>query len=262
MGRSSRVACVEFALDLPIMGRPIYSTMTALEASAPPGSDRHFTVGVTGMTCAACASRIEKVLRRVPGVAAANVNLATEIAQVDGDARVTSAAIEAAIAKAGYGTRPVDHGGAPEDQGKLRRELLSILVGAVLTLPLIAPMVADLAGRHLMLPAWWQLALAAPVQFWLGAPFYHGAWKALRGGTANMDVLVALGTSAAFGLSLYLMLGGEHSSLFRIGGGHHRAGAPRQMAGGARQAPHPEGAGSARIPAPDRGPGAARRPGR
>ena len=60
-----------------------------------------------------------------------------------------------------------------------------------------------------MLPAWWQFALATPVQFWLGAPFYRGAWKALRGGTANMDVLVALGTSAAFGLSLYLMMGGE-----------------------------------------------------
>jgi Cu+-exporting ATPase len=183
--------------------------MTSLEASVPGGSGRHFTVGVTGMTCAACAARIEKVLRRVPGVAAANVNLATEIAQVDGDARVTDAAIEAAIAKAGYGTRPADHGGAPEDQDKLKRELVAILVGAVLTLPLIAPMAVDLAGGHLMLSAWWQLALATPIQFWLGAPFYHGAWKALRGGTANMDVLVALGTGAAFGLSLYLMAMGE-----------------------------------------------------
>src|ERR1044072_8583650 len=107
------------------------------------------SLGVTGMTCAACATRIEKVLRRVPGVAAANVNLATEIARVDGDGRVTPAAIEAAIAKAGYGTRPADHGGAAEDEGKLRRELLSILGGAILTLPLIAPMVADLAGQHL-----------------------------------------------------------------------------------------------------------------
>src|SRR6185369_7886162 len=183
--------------------------MTSLEASAPAGADRHITIGVTGMTCAACAGRIERVLRRVPGVAAANVNLATEIAQVDGDNRVTPAAIDAAIAKAGYGTRPVDHGGVPEDQGKLRHELLSILVGAVLTVPLIAPMLGTLIDRHVMLPALWQLALAIPVQFWLGAPFYRGAWKALRGGTANMDVLVALGTSAAFGLSLYLMLGGE-----------------------------------------------------
>jgi Cu+-exporting ATPase len=182
--------------------------MTALEA-APAEAGRHFTVGVTGMTCAACAGRIERVLKRVPGVAAANVNLATEIAQVDGDDRVTPSVIEAAIAKAGYGTRPIDHSGVPEDQGRLQRELVSILVGAVLTVPLVAPMVAELAGRHIMLSAWWQLALAILVQLWLGAPFYRGAWKALRGGTANMDVLVALGTSAAFGLSLYLALGGQ-----------------------------------------------------
>src|SRR5262245_65988148 len=100
--------------------------MTASEASPQSigiEADRHVTVGGTGMTCAACAGRIERVLKRVPGVAAANINLATEIAQVDGDDRVTPAVVEAAIAKAGYGTRPVDHSGAPEDQGKLRREL-------------------------------------------------------------------------------------------------------------------------------------------
>jgi Cu+-exporting ATPase len=183
--------------------------MTSLEATAPTApAGRHFALGVTGMTCAACATRIEKVLRRVPGVAAATVNLATEIAQVDGDGRLTPDAIAAAIARAGYGTRPVDHGGVAEDHGKLRRELISILIGAVLTLPMVAPMLGALFDSHIMLPAWWQLALATPVQFWLGAPFYRGAWKALRGGTANMDVLVALGTSAAFGLSLYLMLGG------------------------------------------------------
>jgi Cu+-exporting ATPase len=183
--------------------------MTTLQATAPGSADKHFTIGVTGMTCAACAGRIERVLKRVPGVAAANVNLASEVAQIDGDARVTHAAIEAAIAKAGYGTRPLDHSGVPEDPARLRRELVAILIGAVLTLPLVAPMLAELAGRHVMLPAWWQLALATPIQFWLGAPFYRGAWKALRGGTANMDVLVALGTSAAFGLSLYLMAQGS-----------------------------------------------------
>src|SRR5262245_616569 len=191
--------------------------MTALEASPQTArieADRHITVGVTGMTCAACAGRIERVLKRVPGVAAANVNLATEIAQVDGDARVTPAVVEAAIAKAGYGTRPVDHSGVPDDQGRLQRELIASLVGAGLPLPLIAPMVVDLFGGHLMLSAWWQLALATPVQVWLGAPFYRGAWKALRGGTANMDVLVALGTSAAFGLSVYLMLRGESHLYF------------------------------------------------
>jgi P-type Cu+ transporter len=182
--------------------------MTSLEASTSTGANRHIDIGVTGMTCAVCASRIERVLKRVPGVAAASVNLATEIARVGGDAGVTKAAFEAAIAKAGYGTRPVDHSGVPDDQAKLRRELVWILAGAALTIPLILPMLGELIGRHVMLSAWWQLALATPVQFWLGAPFYRGAWKALRGGTANMDVLVALGTSAAFGLSLYLMTTG------------------------------------------------------
>jgi Cu+-exporting ATPase len=186
--------------------------MTALEATASTAANRHFTIGITGMTCAACAGRIERVLKRVPGIAAANVNLATEIAQVAYDGRVTTAAIEAAIAKAGYGTRPADH--APEGEGRLRHDLLSILVGVALTLPLIAPMLGALIDSHIILPAWWQLALAAPVQFWLGAPFYRGAWKTLRGGTANMDVLVALGTSAAFGLSFYLMLGGTNHLYF------------------------------------------------
>src|SRR5689334_3583528 len=157
--------------------------MTALEATAPAprshGANRQITIGVTGMTCAACAGRIERVLKRVPGVAAANVNLATEIAQVEGDARVTSDAVAAAIAKAGYGTRPVDHSGVPEDQHKLKRDLASILIGAALTIPLVAPMLGELVDHHLMLPAWWQLALATPVQFWLGAPFYRVAWKAL-----------------------------------------------------------------------------------
>jgi Cu+-exporting ATPase len=186
--------------------------MTAFEASPPIPrieTDRHVAIGVTGMTCAACAGRIERVLKRVPGVAAASVNLATEIAQVDGDARVTAAAVEAAIGKAGYGTRPADHSGAPDDQGKLQRDLIAILIGVALTLPLAAPMLGALTGQHVMLPGWWQLALATPVQVWLGAAFYRGAWKALRGGTANMDVLVAIGTSAAFGLSLYLMARGD-----------------------------------------------------
>ena len=179
-----------------------------LETIAPTAATRRIALGVTGMTCAACASRIERVLRRVPGVAAASVNLATEIARVDGDGRVTPATVEAAIARAGYGTRPTDHGGTPEDHRTLRQDMASILFGAALTVPLIVPMLGALIDHHVMMPAWWQVALATPVQFWLGAPFYRGAWKALRGGTANMDALVALGTSAAYGLSLYLMLGG------------------------------------------------------
>jgi Cu+-exporting ATPase len=181
--------------------------MSSIDLSVSGPADTHLTLGVSGMTCAACATRIEKVLKRLPGVAEANVNLATEVARVDGDARVTRDAVAAAIRKAGYDVRA--EGRRPDESVELRREFISILIGAALTVPLVAPMVGALFDTHVMLPAWWQLALAIPVQFWLGAPFYTGAWKALRGGTANMDVLVALGTSAAFGLSLYLMLGGE-----------------------------------------------------
>ena len=81
-----------------------------------------------------------------------------------------------------------------------------IAVAGALSLPLIVPMVALLFGRHWMLDGWWQLALATPVQFWLGARFYVAGWKALRAGAGNMDLLVALGTSAAYGLSLYELL--------------------------------------------------------
>src|SRR5688500_19735688 len=99
--------------------------MTALDI-APARAERHFTIGITGMTCAACAGRIERVLKRVPGIAAANVNLATENAQVDHDGRVMPGALEAAIAKAGYGTRPADQ--APEGEDKPRREVRPRLV--------------------------------------------------------------------------------------------------------------------------------------
>src|ERR1044072_5022880 len=177
--------------------------MTSTELSA---RGTHLTLGVSGMTCAACATRIEKVLKRLPGVTDANVNLATEVARVDGDGRITRDAVAAAIRKAGYDVRA--EGRRPDAGAEVRRGVMSMPIGAVLTVPRVAPRVGAVFDTHVMLPAWWQLALALRVQFWLGAPFYTGAWKALRGGTANMDVLVALGTSAAFGLSLYLMAGG------------------------------------------------------
>ena len=122
-------------------------------------SDTHLTLGVSGMTCAACATRIEKVLKRLPGVSDANVNLATEVARVAGDERVTRAAVEAAIHKAGYGVRA--EGKRPDEGSALRRELIAILIGAMLTVPLVVPMIAALFDRHIMLPGWWQFALAS-----------------------------------------------------------------------------------------------------
>jgi Cu+-exporting ATPase len=160
---------------------------------------------IEGMSCASCVLRIEKALKAVPGVAQAEVNFATERATVRGNA--DSKALIAAVTKAGYMAHPhTDYASAAPAENSL----WPVIVSALFTLPLLAPMIMDLAGRHLMLNGWLQLALATPVQFWFGRRFYAGAWRALRAGTANMDTLVALGTSAAYGLSLFMLLGGRN----------------------------------------------------
>jgi Cu+-exporting ATPase len=157
---------------------------------------------VKGMTCASCVGRVEKALRKVPGVTGATVNLATERATLQADASVADAAI-AAIRKAGYEASVHRDGDAPASGGPAAREALEIGVAIALTVPLVVPMAGALFGADWMLPGWLQLALATPVQFWIGARFYRAAWKAVRARSGNMDLLVALGTSAAFGLSLY-----------------------------------------------------------
>jgi Cu+-exporting ATPase len=159
-----------------------------------------WTLPVEGMTCATCAMRVEKALAKVPGVREAIVNLATEKAAVKADAGVKLDAMRAAVEKAGYEL------GDPQRTEPLRAEAWPVVVSALLSLPLILPMAALLFGFDLMLPAWLQFALATPVQFWLGARFYRAAWKALKARTGNMDLLVALGTSAAYGLSVYVLL--------------------------------------------------------
>jgi Cu+-exporting ATPase len=162
-----------------------------------------FTLQVDGMTCASCVGRVETALLKVPGVMGASVNLATERASVQALSTVSVSDLEAAVDRAGYKAKRVDAAKpAPEAS---RPQWWPVAVGAVLTLPLVAPMLLQPFGLHWMLDGWLQLALAAPVQFWLGWRFYRAGWKALRAGTGNMDLLVALGTSAAFGLSLYLL---------------------------------------------------------
>jgi P-type Cu+ transporter len=157
---------------------------------------------IEGMTCASCVSRVERALRAVPGVIEASVNLATNRASAL-HTGADEAALIAAVQRAGYEAHAVvEHGPTPPhasaDAG------WRVALAALLSAPLVLPMLGDLLGRHWMLPAAWQFALATPVQFWLGARFSRAGWKALRAGSANMDVLVALGTSAAYGLSLVL----------------------------------------------------------
>ena len=166
------------------------------------------------MTCAACVARVERALKGVPGVVSASVNIATEraVAAV-AEGRYASpaqaaSALVAAVERIGYEARPVT-GAEPRAVAEERlhhadrRERAHVLAGAVLSLPLLAPMLAEVFGRHLMLPGLAQLALATPVQFWLGARFYRAGWRALRDGAGNMDLLIAIGTSAAFGLSVW-----------------------------------------------------------
>jgi Cu+-exporting ATPase len=173
----------------------------------------HLRLGVTGMTCASCVGRVERALGKVPGVTEATVNLATEAADVVTDGRVAPATLVAAVESAGYGA-VLPAAGSPEQPPAAtaasgNRERLHLVLAAALTLPLVLPMLALPFGAHWMPPPWLQLALATPVQFWLGARFYRAAWGALRARTGNMDLLVALGTSAGYGLSVYHLLQGH-----------------------------------------------------
>lgn len=161
-------------------------------------------LSIEGMTCASCVGRVEKALLSVPGVSAATVNLATEKATVTALAGVSFATLTAAIDKAGYVAKPVEATSAAPAAERLP-QWWPVLVGTLLTLPLELPMLLQLFGVNWMLGGWVQLALAAPVQFWLGARFYRAGWKAIKAGSGNMDLLVALGTSAAYGLSTYLL---------------------------------------------------------
>lgn len=156
---------------------------------------------IEGMTCAACVNRVEKVLKKVPGVREATVNLATECAAVTTTSDATP--LIAAIEKAGYHARLPTTAASPARENAA---LWPLTIAALLSLPLMLPMLLQPFGVHWMLPGGVQWMLASLVQFWFGARFYHAAWKALQAATGNMDLLVALGTSAAWGLSTYQLI--------------------------------------------------------
>ena len=165
---------------------------------------------VEGMHCANCVARVERALGAAPGVLDVQVNLALESAAVTGLAGALAATpLAERLAREGYGLRPLSAAEADLDRAKARldAEGRRVAVSAALTAPMVASMIFQTFGFediHLMPAA--EVLLATPIQFVLGARFYRSAWQALRARAANMDVLVALGTSAAYGYSWYLLL--------------------------------------------------------
>jgi P-type Cu+ transporter len=170
---------------------------------------------ITGMTCAACSARIEKGLNKLDGVVKANVNLALETASVEyNGATLTTGDIIKKVEGLGYGAHVKEDEKDTSDyrQKEIAKQTKKFIISAILSLPLLWAMVGHFTFTsfiwvpEMFMNPWVQLALATPVQFIIGSQFYIGAYKALKNKSANMDVLVALGTSAAYFYSLYLSI--------------------------------------------------------
>lgn len=162
---------------------------------------------VKGMTCASCVNRVEKVLKKNPAIVTASVNLATEKARIEFDSsKVDSDKIIGIITQAGYEARVSNPDSVEDKTSNLKKEKQIIIFSLLLTLPLALPMLLGPYGHHLMPSPWIQLMLATPIQFFIGARFYKSAWGAIKAKSGNMELLVAIGTSAAYFLSLYLLL--------------------------------------------------------
>jgi Cu+-exporting ATPase len=171
---------------------------------------------LSGLSCASCVSRVEQALLQLPQVVTAEVNLATEQLTLTILAELTTTEITARLPDQYQLTPPqpskIPASTAEQKPAFYRTEEFSLMIVALLTLPLVLPMIGMVFGQEWMLPALWQWLLATPVQFYFGRRFYRSGWSALKARTGNMDLLVALGTSAAYGLSLYLWWGfaGHH----------------------------------------------------
>jgi len=184
---------------------PLIKLIQAVEKAGYAVPLQTLELAVEGMTCASCVGRVERALLKVPGVHSATVNLASERARIEALATLEVATLLQAVEAAGYKAHASDRQQAARDNNdqRLHRERRTVIIALLLAAPLVLPMFGDLFGQHWMLPAWVQFLLATPVQFILGARFYVAGWKAVRALTGNMDLLVAIGTSAGYGLSLY-----------------------------------------------------------
>ena len=176
-----------------------------------------YTLDIGGMTCASCVGRVEKALGKIPGLEAVTVNLATEQARIrlKSGSVTTIANVIAAVEKTGYEAKLSDSKGPhcekPPKSFWAADGLARVILSFTLSAPLFLPMFLMPFGIHWSLSPLWQLALATPVQFILGWRFYKAGFKSLMAGVGNMDLLVALGTSSAYGLSVYLMLTSVHA---------------------------------------------------
>ena len=177
-----------------------------------------FTLDIDGMTCASCVGRVEKALNQTPGVEAASVNLATEQAKIrlKAGSDTTINTVIASVQKTGYDAKVSSpHGNSeikPHQAFWGSDGLGRVLLSFVLSAPLFLPMLLMPFGIHWALSPKWQLLLASPVQFFLGWRFYKAGFKSVLAGAGNMDLLVALGTSAAYGLSVYVMVTSPHAN--------------------------------------------------
>ena len=188
--------------------------------SLPPVTECSLDIGIGGMTCASCVGRVEKALNKVPGVHKAAVNLATESARVVFPADLAQAAhmdalLRRAVRDAGYEPKEAQAAMDAPDAGPWAG-FAPVAWGLVLSLPLVLPMLGDALGQHWMLTAFWQFALATPVQFVLGARFYVAGWHALKNGSGNMDLLVSLGTTAGWALSVWLWLSAPDGAMVHL----------------------------------------------
>jgi Cu+-exporting ATPase len=175
-------------------------------------------LAISGMTCASCSTRLERVLNQTPGVSRAQVNLASEKARIEtNEGGPNLSDLVAVVQRAGFEAAPLAT--TAERRAIEKAEIAKRVAGEerllalslFLSLPLTLPMIFMIWEIDIALPAWVQLLLASIVQFGVGKRFYLGAWKSLRGGAGNMDVLVALGTSAAYGLSAWTVFSGGHA---------------------------------------------------
>ena len=199
---------VNLATEQARVQAPADSLPALMDAVAKAGysvPQQTLELSIDGMTCASCVGRVERALNKVPGVKSVSVNLANERAHLELLGQVDPQTLIAAVTKAGYAASvwEAEHPQTDSQQTRLQRERWALIAAIALAFPLVLPMLLQPFGVHWMLPAWAQFALATPVQFIFGARFYVAAWKAVRAGAGNMDLLVALGTSAGYGLSVY-----------------------------------------------------------